>query len=121
MDTGLRPANYIRDVKDKYRFLDYPKLNELIDRKNQLLRIRNPPAMHIKADLKEFDLSQMGQFDVILMDPPWKEYEKRIANIENYIDKDNFKSWTLQEIAQIPLEKISSTPTFLFLWCGCEK
>ena len=45
MDTGERPCNFIRDVEDSIRFVDYPKLNELIDRKNDLLKRRNHPPM----------------------------------------------------------------------------
>lgn len=32
-ETGERPQNFIRDYDEDKRFLDYPKLNELIKRK----------------------------------------------------------------------------------------
>jgi mRNA m6A methyltransferase non-catalytic subunit len=76
--------------------------------------------MYLKADLKKFDLTQLGLFDVILMDPPWKEYYKRAENMKNIIDKDKFKPWALKDIGKLQLNKISSTPTFLFMWCGCD-
>ncbi len=43
--------------------------------------------MYIKADLKSFDLSQLGKFDVILMDPPWIEYEKRTEGFSHESEK----------------------------------
>jgi mRNA (2'-O-methyladenosine-N6-)-methyltransferase len=76
--------------------------------------------MYIKADLAELDLTSLGKFDVILMDPPWIEYQKRIENISGFVEKEKFNPWTLKEIASLPLDKISSTPTFLFLWCGSD-
>ena len=30
VETGERPQNFIRDYEEEKRFLDYPKLNELI-------------------------------------------------------------------------------------------
>jgi hypothetical protein len=39
--------------------------------------IRSCPPMHIKADLRSFDLASLGKFDVIHIDPPWKEYKKK--------------------------------------------
>lgn len=79
--------------------------------------------MFLKKNLKEFDLASLGKFDVILMDPPWEEYYKRIENLDGYVkeeEKEKFKPWTLSEIAALPLKQISETPTFLFLWCGCD-
>ena len=34
--------------------------------------------MVLKADLKKLDLKQLGKFDIILVDPPWEEYSKRL-------------------------------------------
>jgi len=71
--------------------------------------------MYIKADLKTFDLTQLGKFDVILMDPPWEEYYKRRLKydvVEPY--------WTLEEIQALPIEEISENCSFLFLWVGSE-
>ncbi len=56
INTAKYPGNFIRDVDDEVRYAGYPKLNELVDRKNQLLKKVNHPPMYIKADLKTFDL-----------------------------------------------------------------
>ena len=70
VETGERPQNFIRDYDEEKRFLDYPKLNELIKLKNEVLKKRATPPMWLKCDLKTFDLSTLGKFDVILIDPP---------------------------------------------------
>ena len=67
VETGERPQNFIRDYEEEKRFLDYPKLNELIKLKNDVLKKRATPAMWLKCDLKTFDLSTLGKFDVILI------------------------------------------------------
>ena len=71
VDTGERPQNFIRDTDPNERFQDYPKLNELIKRKDQVLNRRATSPFYMNVDLKTFDLSSLGKFDVILLDPPW--------------------------------------------------
>ena len=39
VETGERPQNFIRDYEEDKRFLDYPKLNELIKLKNENVNI----------------------------------------------------------------------------------
>ena len=77
VETGERPQNFIRDYDEDKRFLDYPKANELIKLKNEVLKKRATPPMWLKCDLKTFDLSSLGKFDVILIDPPLPEYYRR--------------------------------------------
>ena len=43
IDTGQYPANYIRDVAMDRRFAEYPKLNELIEKKNTIARESHCP------------------------------------------------------------------------------
>eukprot|EP00340_Litonotus_pictus_P002010 CAMPEP_0170525056 /NCGR_PEP_ID=MMETSP0209-20121228/10519_1 /TAXON_ID=665100 ORGANISM="Litonotus pictus, Strain P1" /NCGR_SAMPLE_ID=MMETSP0209 /ASSEMBLY_ACC=CAM_ASM_000301 /LENGTH=423 /DNA_ID=CAMNT_0010814097 /DNA_START=93 /DNA_END=1360 /DNA_ORIENTATION=+ len=120
-DSGDRPQNFIRDYSEEKRFLDYPKLNELIKRKNEILNKRATPAMCLKADLKTFDLSSLGKFDVILIDPPWQDY------VSDQVKKDQSNTsntdlyWTYDEIADLKIENISESCSFLFLWVGCGK
>ena len=38
VETGERPQNFIRDYDEDKRFLDYPKANELIKLKNEVLK-----------------------------------------------------------------------------------
>ena len=108
-ETGERPQNFIRDYDEDKRFLDYPKLNELIKRKNELLDKRATPAMYLKENLKTFDLQKLGKFDVILIDPPWEVYGK----------KD--EPWSFEEIAELKIDQISDSCCFLFLWVGSGK
>lgn len=35
-------------------------------------------------------------------------------------EPEKFRSWTLDEISSLPIDKISETPSFLFLWVGSE-
>lgn len=56
------------------RYLNYPKLNKLLNLKTEHINIRATPPMFIKDDLKTFNLGSIGKFDVILIDPPWEEY-----------------------------------------------
>lgn len=131
VETGDRPQNYIRDYEEDKRFIDYPKLNELIKRKNEIINKRATPATYLKTNLKSFDLSSLGKFDVILIDPPWEEYyvneefnknltqtsSNNIKNDKEYID--NF--WSFEEIADLKIESISESCSFVFLWVGNGK
>eukprot|EP00967_Tisochrysis_lutea_P088120 scaffold124862_cov32-Tisochrysis_lutea.AAC.2 len=80
VDTGMRPANFIRDSEVEERFHEYPKLQELVTRKDERINERATPPTCKRVDLRVFDLSTLGtKFDVILIDPPWDEYRRRKA------------------------------------------
>lgn len=119
VDTGERPQNFIRDYDEDKRFLDYPKLNELIKRKNEVLSKRATPPMSLKTDLKSFDLSVLGKFDVILIDPPWEEYYTSTDGVK--LESTSNDSWTFDEIADLKIDQISEACSFLFLWVGNGK
>lgn len=90
-------------------------MNELIQLKDDLIKKRATPPMYIKADLKTFDIKQLGKFDVILVDPPWEEYYKRRLKydiVEPY--------WTIDEISNLPIDEVAEACSFLFLWVGSE-
>ena len=116
VETGERPQNFIRDYEEEKRFLDYPKLNELIKLKNEVLQKRATPSMWIQCDLKKFDLSVLGKFDVILIDPPLPEYYRRAQNLG--VDLSPFKPWTFEEIQNLRVDLLADTCCFLFLWVG---
>lgn len=98
--------------------LDYPKLNELIKLKDNFIRKRNTPPCYVKADLRDFKLTDLGKFDVILMDPPWEEYHRRA---KQYFSTEKLDDpWTFEQIAELPIDEISDNPSFLFLWVGNE-
>ena len=98
-------------------------MTDLIKKKDEVLRKRNTPARYIKADLKDFDLPSLGRFDVILIDPPWEEYSKRITNLNSKIMESNkdISYWTYNELANLQVDAISNNPSFLFLWVGCSE
>ncbi|KAL3917641.1 MAG: hypothetical protein SGPRY_006326, partial [Prymnesium sp.] len=118
VDTGLRPANFIRDSDVTERFEEYPRLKELIEHKDMLIAERATPLTAKRVDLKSFDLTSLGtKFDVILVDPPWEEYrQRRVAcGGEDAADMD---VWTPQEIMNLRIDAIADTPSFCFLWSG---
>lgn len=117
--TGERPQNFISNTDRMSRFIDYPKLNALIVEKSALIRQKNHPPVYIKEDLRKFDLTKLGKFDVILVDPPWEEYEKRARGLPSYLlNPDRYKSWTLEELQRLNIDQIADNPSFIFLWVG---
>jgi len=119
VETGERPQNFIRDYEEDKRFLDYPKLNELIKLKNDVLKKRATPPMWLKCDLKTFDLSTLGKFDVILIDPPLPEYYRRAKSFG--VDLAPFEPWTFDEIQNLRVDLIADNCCFLFLWVGSSE
>jgi hypothetical protein len=120
VDTSSRPQNFIRDIRKEERFKDYPKLNELLQLKDELLKKRNHPPMYIKCNIKELDFEQLGKFDVILMDPPWEEYQTRIAGLPVYVQHEKLEGWSFEEIANLKMDKLANPCSFIFLWVGSE-
>ena len=114
--SGERPQNFIRDYEEDKRFINYPKLNELIKLKNEILKKRATPPRWIQCDLKTFNLSALGKFDVILIDPPLEEYYRRAKNFG--VDLTPYTPWTFEEISNLRIDQISETCCFLFLWVG---
>lgn len=119
VDTGDRPQNFIRDYEEEKRFLDYPKLNELIKRKNEVLQKRATPPTWIKCDLKTFDLSTLGKFDVVLIDPPVPEYARRAEGLG--IDTSNLTPWSFEELSNLRIDSLAENCCFLFLWVGSSE
>lgn len=85
--------------------------------KDEIISKRQTPPRYLKTDLKTFDLSTLGRFDVILIDPPWEEYSKRFTGL-TYESNEKMTSWTFQEIANLNIEAIAEVPSFIFLWVG---
>ncbi|KAK9828073.1 hypothetical protein WJX81_008698 [Elliptochloris bilobata] len=115
VDTGLRPQNNLRDVHISDRFEEYPKMRELVIRKDQLVAQRATPPFYLKADLRTLKLSAetLGtRFDVALVDPPWEEYARRAPGLAQ------MDTWGWAEIQALELENVMDTPSFIFLWCG---
>uniref|UniRef100_A0A7N0UP62 Methyltransferase-like protein 1 n=1 Tax=Kalanchoe fedtschenkoi TaxID=63787 RepID=A0A7N0UP62_KALFE len=116
VDTGMRPQNFIRELELTNVVEDYPKLRELIQKKDEIVVNSSAPPMYYKCDLREHELSPEffgSKFDVILIDPPWEEYVHRAPGVA-----DNMEYWTLEEIMNLKIEAIADTPSFIFLWVG---
>ncbi|KAJ8427946.1 hypothetical protein Cgig2_023241 [Carnegiea gigantea] len=115
VDTGMRPQNFIREL-ELTNVEDYPKLRELIQKKDEIVTNAATPPMYYKCDLREFVLSSEffgTKFDVILVDPPWEEYVHRAPGVT-----DHMEYWTFEEIINLKIEAIADTPSFIFLWVG---
>ncbi|XP_077241939.1 N6-adenosine-methyltransferase non-catalytic subunit MTB-like [Tasmannia lanceolata] len=116
VDTGMRPQNFIRELELTSVVEDYPKLRELIQKKDEIVAKSASPPMYYKCDLREHVLSPEffgTKFDVILVDPPWEEYVHRAPGVT-----DHMEYWTLEEIQNLKIEAIADTPSFIFLWVG---
>jgi len=117
IDTGQRPQNYIRDLVYANRYSEYPKIERLVKLKSEILGKRATPSMSLKCDLKTFDLSSLGtKFDVLLLDPPWEEYQTRVAGM--YVPQEDLEAWSFEEMRQLKIGEIADTQSFCFLWCG---
>ncbi|KAF2312247.1 hypothetical protein GH714_028745 [Hevea brasiliensis] len=116
VDTGMRPQNFIRELELTNVVEDYPKLRELIQKKDEIVAKSASAPMYLKCDLHEFDFSPEffgTKFDVILVDPPWEEYVHRAPGVA-----DHMEYWTFEEILNLKIEAIADTPSFIFLWVG---
>lgn len=119
VDTGQRPQNFIRDVGLADRFEEYPKLRELIRLKDELIAETATPPMYLRADLKTFDLKNLGtKFDVILIEPPLEEYARGGAAVAAGAPR-NFWSW--DEILALDIGEVAAHRSFVFLWCGSSE
>ncbi|KAG8390610.1 hypothetical protein BUALT_Bualt01G0101400 [Buddleja alternifolia] len=116
VDTGMRPQNFIRELELTSVVEDYPKLRELIQKKDEIVSNSASSPMYYKCDLREQVLSPEffgTKFDVILVDPPWEEYVHRAPGVT-----DHMEYWTFEEIMNLKIEAIADTPSFIFLWVG---
>lgn len=65
---------------------------------------------YINCNLKYFDLSQLGYFDVIVVDPPWSEADS---------DEPTYNTMSDEEILNIDVNCLSEKG-FCYLWCTNE-
>jgi N6-adenosine-specific RNA methylase IME4 len=91
---------------------------QLVDQFNAL-----QPYMAHRVDLRHvLQGSQLQnllggyEFDVIVVDPPWKEYEERAVGVPEAERAESV--WTYEELARLPISSIAAEPCVLFLWCG---
>ncbi|CAH9082385.1 unnamed protein product [Cuscuta epithymum] len=116
VDTGMRPQNFIRELELTSVVEDYPKLRELLQKKDEIVAKVASTPMYYKCDLREQELSPEffgTKFDVILVDPPWEEYVHRAPGVT-----DHMEYWKFEEIMNLKIEAVADTPSFIFLWVG---
>lgn len=77
--------------------------------------------MYLKCDLKSFDLSSLGKFDVILIDPPLPEYHRRVSGIVPDSQLEKLSPWSFEELANLRVETLADQCCFLFLWVGSSE
>ena len=75
--------------------------------------------MYLKSDLKNFDISTIGKFDVILIDPPLPEYHRRVEG--QGVDMSNLSPWSFEELSNLRVEALADQCCFLFLWVGSSE
>lgn len=118
IETGENPANFVFKEDIEY----FPKIQKLRQLKNEnIAKSKLHPPLHVKADLRESDLCELlrCRFDVILVDPPWYEYHVRAGGFPPKCShKESVAPWSFEEIQSLPIELISSSPSFCFIWCG---
>eukprot|EP00923_Selenidium_pygospionis_P024351 GHVN01042241.1.p1 GENE.GHVN01042241.1~~GHVN01042241.1.p1 ORF type:complete len:489 (-),score=100.04 GHVN01042241.1:141-1391(-) len=122
VDTGEFPQNFISDAAPDVRFSEYPQWDRLIKLKDEVLRARAHPAQHLKTDLRTFDLTSLGvKFDVILIDPPWGEYQQRVidaGNTEQAYGNAELAPWSVDQISQLKIDAIADRHSFCLIWAG---
>lgn len=92
----------------------------LVEKLDAFVQRRNHPAMYIKSRVKDQDFSELGQFDVIVVDPPWEEYKKRAEFLNINGQSERLENWSVDEIKKLDLPQIMTGRSFVFLWCGSE-
>ncbi|MFS7994334.1 putative mRNA (2'-O-methyladenosine-N(6)-)-methyltransferase [Helianthus anomalus] len=100
----MRPQNFIRELELTSFVEDYPKLRELIQKKDEIVANLVSAPLYYKCDLHEQVLPPEffgTKFDVILVDPPWEEYVHRAPGVA-----DHMEYWTFEEIMNLKIEVV---------------
>jgi N6-adenosine-specific RNA methylase IME4 len=144
--TGQRPQNFVCDndsaeneelaagfnalVPDD-RYGGDPEFAHFARLKRELVEewsARTPYMAH-RYDLRsainnERELTSLlggYEFDVIVVDPPWKEYQDRAVGVQApRAERAGLATdvWSLQELKRLPIGSLAAEPCLLFLWCG---
>lgn len=70
--------------------------------------------MYIQCDLSTYDLRNVGnRFDVILIDAPLEEYQRRAPDVIF-----DHRPWTFDQIGALRVDLLADIPSFLFMWVG---
>lgn len=71
----------------------------------------------INCDLRQYDLSKLGKFDAILVDPPWRvrSSEDSQRTIQGYNAKNHYNTMSNEELLSMDVGSLSDRG-FIFLW-----
>lgn len=58
-----------------------------------------------------------GSFSTILIDPPWRFSNRTGKMAPEHKRLKRYETLSMDEIASLPVEKIASNPSHLYLWC----
>jgi hypothetical protein len=116
--------------------LRYPKLQELICAKEEVMKTTASLPWALQVDLRKYKLQNlMCKFDVIVIDPPWEEYalslsEKVLCMISDMQPKYRYcrrssvtafdapDVWSYNDVANLDIEAVAANPSFIWIWCG---
>jgi len=98
---------------------EHPKRRRLLDLKAALVQASAIPRTYLQADVRTWldphaslgVLEAVG-YDVILIDPPLFSYAWRAPH------ESRHACWTWDEVAQLPIPRLASRESFVFLWVG---
>ncbi|KAJ3147943.1 N6-adenosine-methyltransferase subunit mettl14 [Geranomyces variabilis] len=113
VNTGARPQNFIREPELADRYAEHPKLANLARLKRIAVTEYSTPPIYLHANLRETPLGRLlngMRFDVILVDPPLKDVAQKGTPF-----------WTWEEIANLRIEEVAATPSFIFVWVGNQE
>ncbi|KAG2174444.1 hypothetical protein INT44_006707 [Umbelopsis vinacea] len=115
VDTNERPQNFIRNTSLVDRFSEYPKLQELISAKEDVVKATASLPWALQVNLRKYKLQNLScKFDVIVIDPPWEEYCRR-SSVTAFSARD---VWSYNDVANLDIEAVAANPSFIWIWCG---
>ncbi|WFC97920.1 mRNA (2'-O-methyladenosine-N(6)-)-methyltransferase [Malassezia yamatoensis] len=120
IDSGLKslPGTWVQNVAPSTRFVEHPKLRQLLDVKQELVNTTAIPATYLCTDLKSWSPSTLPNelrgipYDMMIIDPPLESYSWD----EPSLSREPVWSW--DEIAALPVPQLAAHHSFVFLWVG---
>jgi len=117
---GMKPRTYEKAIKvweASKQDEQAKKWVEDIDKGKRSVNSAHKDLRRIekKEEIKQVEPQKLtGKYNVIYADPPWR-YDNNSTSIRGTAD-DHYPTMTLEEIKQIPVEKITLDNAALFLW-----
>jgi hypothetical protein len=103
--TISTPQYRILSHSVKERFRDIPRLQRVQQLKTDIIEERSTPSLYKQADLSRIGgrLSELGQFDVVLVEPPLLEYSTRAPGSVQTVP-----SWDWAQIQSLDIKGVSA-------------